>query len=124
MRGSAIRLIAVSWTFALYLNRWLGPCPIVTQALPPTDTATELADPFEIVSVAAATAPSGTSGGNWVRYEIRQGPNRIVGFRAGNKDRVTEHVRLMVLRLNERRRHRRGRVHVVLGRTRTEGKFQ
>jgi len=103
---------------------WLGPCPIVTQALPPIDTTPELAHPFEIVSVAAATAPSGTSGGTWFRYEICQGPNRIVGFRAGNKDGVTEHVRLMVLRLNERRRHRRGRVHVVLDGARRTGKLQ
>jgi len=73
-----------------------------------------LADPFQMVSVAATMAPSGANGSNWFRYEITQGPNRIVGFRAGNQDGVTEHVRLMVLHLNERRWHRRGRVHVVL----------
>lgn len=86
----------------------------MTHALPPIETIADLADPFEFVSVAAAMAPSGTNGGNWFRYEISQGPNRIVGFRAGNVDGVTEHVRLMVVHLNERRRHRRGRVHVVL----------
>lgn len=87
----------------------------MTQAPPPIENVAELADPFEFVSVASAKAPGGTNGGNWFRYEISQGPNRIVGFRAGNEDGVTEHVRLMVLRLNERRWHRRGRVHVVLG---------
>ena len=76
-----------------------------------------------MVSVAAANAPGGTKGGDWFRYEISQGPNRIVGFRAGNEDGVTEDVRLMVVRLNERRRHRRGRVHVVLdGARRAAGK--
>ncbi len=78
-----------------------------------------------MVSVAAANAPGGTIGGSWFRYEISQGPNRIVGFRTGNEVGVTEHVRLMVVRLNERRRHRRGRVHVVLdGAKRAGRKFQ
>ena len=87
---------------------------MVSSAAPAADNLPDLADPFEIVSVVAALAPKGLNGANWFRYEISQGINRIVGYRAGNKDGVTDDVRLMVLRLNERRGPRRGRVHVVL----------
>lgn len=79
-----------------------------------SDTAQELSDPFRIVSINSAAAPSGEAGTGWYRYEIKQGPNRIVGYRAGGIDLVTDAVELMVTRLNERRYHRRGRVHVVL----------
>lgn len=74
-----------------------------------------LPDPFEIVSIHAVAAPPGTSGANWHRYEISQGDNRIVGYRAGAGATVSEAVELIVAGLNLRRTRRRGRVHVVLG---------
>ena len=74
----------------------------------------ELPDPFEIVSVQPVAPPPGTAGTNWHRYEICQGDNRIVGYRLGAADLVREAVELIVVGLNMRRTHRRGRVHVVL----------
>lgn len=73
-----------------------------------------LPDPFEIVSVRSVPAPSGASGTDWHRYEIRQGSNTITGYRAGGIENVRSAVELIVLGLNERRKRRRGRVHVVL----------
>lgn len=74
-----------------------------------------LPDPFEIVSIRSVAAPGGTVGNDWYRYEISQGDNTIVGYRAGGIDKVTDAVKLIVVRLNERRLQSRGRVHVVLG---------
>jgi len=74
----------------------------------------KLPDPFEVVSIRAVPAPAGTSGANWHRYEISQGKNRIVGYRAGAADSVREEVELIVVGLNTRRTTRRGRVHVIL----------
>jgi hypothetical protein len=74
----------------------------------------DLPDPFEIVSIQAVAAPPGTAGENWHRYEISQGRNRIVGYRAGAMGPVREAVELIVVGLNMRRTIRRGRVHVVL----------
>ena len=75
----------------------------------------DLPDPFEIVSIRAVAAPPGTAGANWHRYEISQGDNRIVGYRTGAAGMVREAIELIVVGLNMRRTHRRGRVHVVLG---------
>ena len=74
----------------------------------------ELPDPFQIVSICAVKAPPGAAGANWHRYEISQGANRIVGYRAGAAETVREAVELIVINLNMRRTPRRGRVHVVL----------
>lgn len=73
-----------------------------------------LPDPYEIVSIRSVTAPKGAAGTDWHRYEICQGTNQIVGYRAGGIESVTLAVERIVRDLNERRRHRRGRVHVVL----------
>jgi hypothetical protein len=81
--------------------------------MPSADSA-DLSDPFEVESILAVAAPNGSTGTHWYRYEISQGPNRIVGYRDGGIDKVTDAVRVMVTQLNERRYHRRGRVHVVL----------
>jgi hypothetical protein len=81
----------------------------------PTIDGPKLPDPFEIVSIHAVAAPPGTAGANWHRYEISQGNNRIVGYRAGARATVREAVELIVVGLNLRRTRRRGRVHVVLG---------
>lgn len=76
--------------------------------------APDLSDPFEIVSIRAVAAPPGAAGANWQGYEICQGNNRIVGYRAGAASMVDEAVRLIVIRLNMRRMRRRARVHMVL----------
>lgn len=74
----------------------------------------DLPDPYEIVSIRSADAPNGATGVDWHRYEICQGHNQIVGFRTGDFETVTLAVERIVLRLNDRRQHRRGRVDVVL----------
>jgi hypothetical protein len=73
-----------------------------------------LPDPFRIVSIKSVVTPSGLSGSEWHRYEICQGSNSIVGYRAGSTESVREAVEMIVVGLNHRRRNRRGRVHVVL----------
>jgi hypothetical protein len=73
-----------------------------------------LADPYRLVSVRAVAAPSGAPGAPWHRYEIAQGVNRIVGYRHGGLDSVTTAVEAIVVQLNERRLHQRGRVHIAL----------
>lgn len=78
------------------------------------DAGPAIADPYEVVSVRAVPAPSGMSGENWHCYKIRQGSNTIVGYRAGRTENVVTAVESIVLQLNERRTHKRGRVHVVL----------
>lgn len=81
--------------------------------MPATGEA-ELPDPFEIVSICAVSPPPGAAGADWHRYEISQGKNTIVGYRIGAPEIVREAVELIVDRLNMRRTHKRGRVHVVL----------
>jgi hypothetical protein len=78
------------------------------------EPAPVLPDPYEIVSIRAVPAPSGTAGASWHRYEITQGGNTIVGYRQGAIDSVTLAIQAIVVRLNDRRRDRRGRVDVVL----------
>jgi len=70
-------------------------------------------NPFEIVSISSADAPRGTTGSDWHRYEISQGHNQIIGFRSGKIEHVTLEIEELVFRLNDRRRLKRGRVHVV-----------
>jgi len=79
-----------------------------------TSVAPKLPDAFEIVSIRAVSAPPGTAGTDWHRYEICQGDNRIVGYRMGAVGVVREAVELIVDGLNMRRTLRRGRVQVVL----------
>ncbi len=69
--------------------------------------------PYEIVSVRRAEPPPGTEGSVWYRYVITQGTNTIDGWRQGNQKAVTEAVEEIVTQLNERRLHKRGRVHLV-----------
>lgn len=80
-----------------------------------------LPDPYEVVSISLIAAPSGHTGSDWHRYEICQGDNRIVGYRAGASDSVREAVEAIVAHLNRRRRGRRGRVHMTLGPRATPG---
>ncbi len=72
-----------------------------------------MGQPYEIVSVRRAETPPGASGSDWHRYVIAQGTNLINGCRQGNLKAVTEAVEEIVAQLNERRLHKRGRVHLV-----------
>lgn len=76
--------------------------------------APALSDPYLLVSVRATPTPAGATGSSWHRYEIRQGFNRIVGYRQGAVESVTTAIEALVLQLNERRLHQRGRVHIAL----------
>lgn len=67
---------------------------------------------YEIISVEPAEAPDDLGGTDWYCYIIGQGANRIRGYRQGNPNSVRRSVEEIVLRLNERRIGKRGRVHL------------
>ena len=69
---------------------------------------------YEVVSVKPADAPRGTVGTDWHCYVIEQGKNNIRGYRQGSIDTVTRAVDEIVVRLNERRRGKYGRVHLTM----------
>ena len=73
------------------------------------------AESYEIVSVQRAEAPQGGEGTEWHNYVITQGRNTIHGCRQGSHAVVLSEVEAIVVRLNERRLHKRGRTHVTLG---------
>lgn len=78
--------------------------------------------PFEVSSITRAEAPEeGAGSANWYRYEIAQGPNEIVGHRQGSLQAVTQAVADIVLRLNERRLGKAGRVHLTPGPKKNRG---
>ena len=58
--------------------------------------------------------PPGAVGTDWHCYVIEQGKNNIRGYRQGSIDGVTRAVEEIVVRLNERRRGRFGRVHLTM----------
>jgi len=69
---------------------------------------------YEIVSIQRAEPPPGGKGSNWHHYVIAfEGSNTIAGCRAGSLNAVTSGVVEMVAQLNERHRHKRGRVDLV-----------
>jgi hypothetical protein len=88
------------------------PQPAARSRTPPGDDS-ELADPYTLVSIKPVAAPSGAAGA-WHRYEIVQGKNTIVGYRAGSSKSVTLAVESIIEQLNERRAFRRPRTHIVL----------
>jgi hypothetical protein len=69
---------------------------------------------YGIVSVKPVDPPYGTVGAGWHCYIIEQGNNNIRGYRQGSIDMVTRAVEEIVVRLNERRRGRLGRVHLTM----------
>ena len=69
---------------------------------------------YGILSVKPVDAPRGTAGTDWHCYVIGQGENRICGYRQGSIGGVTKAVEEIVVRLNERRRGRYGRVHLTM----------
>ncbi len=69
---------------------------------------------YEIVSIQRAEPPPDGKRSNWYRYVIAfEGSNTISGCRAGSLNSVTIGVVEMVAQLNERHRHKRGRVNLV-----------
>lgn len=70
-------------------------------------------DPYEITSIKPSDPPSGFDGANWYKYEIAQGANVILGYRAGNRTSVTHAIEAIVVQLNERRLGKRGRVQFI-----------
>ena len=58
----------------------------------------------------SAIPPQPIGGTGWYCYVIGQGTNTIRGYRQGSLDAVRQSVEDIVLRLNERRLGRRGRV--------------
>ena len=69
---------------------------------------------YEIISIESADAPANMSGSNWCRYTIGQGSNRIFGFRQGDLSSIRISVEELVVRLNERRVGKAGRVHLQM----------
>ena len=79
----------------------------------PADERAELPDPFGLESVTACKAPDGAEGENWRRYTLTQGQTTITGYRQGSKNEVICAANEMVVRLNERRAGKTGRVHLT-----------
>ena len=69
---------------------------------------------YEIVSVEPTDPPRDMVGTGWHRYIIVQGSNTIRGYQQGNIKTVTRAVEEIVLRLNERRYGKSGRVHLTM----------
>lgn len=69
---------------------------------------------YEVLSVEPAEAPYNLGGADWYRYVIVQGSNEISGYRQGNLHTITRSVEEIVVRLNERRIGKSGRVHIVM----------
>lgn len=67
---------------------------------------------YEIRTIEPADPPPDTEGNDWHRYVIGLGDETISGFQRGSRKAVTESVREIVNRLNERRYGKRGRVHL------------
>ncbi len=70
-------------------------------------------EPYELKSILEEKALAGTEGIGWHRYVITQGKNTITGHRQGSLEGVTVAVEEILVQLNERRRHKQGRVHFI-----------
>jgi hypothetical protein len=73
-----------------------------------------LSESYAIASLQRSEPPQGAEGTDWHTYVITQGRNTIYGCRQGSHAVVLSEVEAIVVRLNERRSHKRGRTHVVL----------
>lgn len=69
---------------------------------------------YEILSVEPTDPPGDMVGTGWHRYIIVQGNNTIRGYQRGDIKAVTRAVEEIVVRLNERRYGRSGRVHLTM----------
>ena len=76
---------------------------------------------YEVVSVQPTEPPPDMEGSNWHSYVIVQGPNTIRGYRQGSLSSVRREVKDIVIRLNERRTGKRGRVQIVMPKTKKPG---
>ena len=72
------------------------------------------AEDYTLESIEPSDPPGDMAGTNWQCYIIQQGDNRICGYRQGNTDAVQRAVENIVERLNERRKGKRGRVHLTM----------
>lgn len=72
-------------------------------------------EPFRIVEFARAEPPAGQGKTEWYRYVISQGRDPMAGLRQGTRESVTAAVEEIVLRMNERRMGKFGRVHLKMG---------
>jgi len=57
---------------------------------------------FQVVTIEKSTPPPGIETGDWYRYVIGQGKSKIVGFKCGTLNAVTDHANTMVDDLNTR----------------------
>ncbi len=79
-----------------------------------TDESLAVEQPYEIVSVRRAKAPTGGKGSNWYRYVIAfDGTNTIHGCRQWGLKAVTTAVEEIVAKMNERHLGKPGRVHLI-----------
>ena len=85
----------------LYLRALIEPIPLNEED-------------YGIVSVEPTDPPGDMVGTGWHCYIIEQGKNTIRGYRRGNISTVTRAVEEIVVRLNERRRGKMGRVHLTM----------
>lgn len=69
--------------------------------------------PYELRTVQKSSAPSGSQGENWIRYEITQGTNVITGYRQGSVTAIKREAEEIVVGLNARRSPHRGRVQLT-----------
>jgi hypothetical protein len=76
-------------------------------------TTQTLDESFQLDNIERAKAPDGGAGQSWFRYTITQGPNTITGYRQGSQRAVSKAVKEIVVELNERRRGKKGRVHLT-----------
>ena len=67
---------------------------------------------YEVLSIRPTGPPCELEGADWHCYVIAQGNNTMRGYRQGKLSAVTRSVDEIVLRLNERRMGKRGRVHL------------
>ena len=78
-----------------------------------TNESPAVIQPYKIVSIKRAEAPSGTEGTGWHHYVISQGNNTISGHRQGTLKAVTLAVEEIVVQLNERQLGKVPRLHVT-----------
>ena len=71
-------------------------------------------DDYEIVSIEPSDPPVDMVGKDWQCYTIRQGENKIRGYQQGTVNVVRRAVEEIVVRLNERRYGKSGRVHLTM----------
>ena len=67
---------------------------------------------YKILSIEPTDPPPDMEGNDWHHYVIALGDSRVRGYQRGNLRAVTQSVKEIVARMNERRFGKRGRVHL------------